>query len=220
MKFSKKEIRNAMLLYAVTNRAWLQDGQKLSDVVKEVLENGATFLQIREKDLEPEAFEAEAEKLKTLCNQYHVPFVVNDSVEIALQCGADGVHVGQSDIKGRDIRAIIGPDKILGISAGTIEEAVNAEKAGADYIGAGAVFGTSTKKNARTMTLEQLYEIQNAVSIPVVAIGGIGIHNIAQLSGSGVDGVAVVSAIFAAENPGKVTAQLLTLAREMVAHHA
>lgn len=220
MKFTQKEIKDSMLLYAITDQAWLKENQMLSDVVKEVLEHGATFLQIREKDLEPEAFEIEAEKLRTLCSQYHVPFVVNDSVEIALQCDADGVHVGQSDIKGRDIRALIGPDKILGISAGTVEEAIHAEKAGADYIGVGAVFGTTTKKNARTMSLEQLQAISNAVSIPVVAIGGISQQNVMQLAGSGVDGIAVISAIFADNNPGQATETLLTLSREMVAHHA
>ncbi|MBR2895684.1 MAG: thiamine phosphate synthase, partial [Oscillospiraceae bacterium] len=172
--------------------------------------------QIREKDLAPDAFETEAEKLKTLCKQYGVPFVVNDSVEIALRCHADGVHVGQSDIKGRDLRAILGADKILGISAGTVEEAVAAEKAGADYIGVGAVFTTSTKKNARSMTMERLREIVSSVSIPVVAIGGICAENIHQLCGSGVDGVAVVSAIFAAEDPGEATANLLKLAKEVV----
>ena len=132
MKFAKDEIRKAMLLYAVTDQMWLKDGEKLADVVEAVLQNGATFLQIREKDLAKDAFEAEAERLKTLCAQHGVPFVVNDSVEITLQCDADGVHVGQSDIKGRDTRAIIGPDKIPGISAGTVEEAVAAEKASAD----------------------------------------------------------------------------------------
>ncbi len=216
MKFTKDEIRKSMLLYAVTDRAWLKENESLTDVVKEVLENGATFLQIREKDLSADAFEAEAEKLKALCSAYKVPYVVNDSVEIALQCGADGVHVGQSDIKGRNIRGMIGPEKILGISAGTVEEAVAAEKAGADYIGVGAVFGTSTKKNARSMTMERLKEICEAVTIPVVAIGGIGAHNIEQLAGSGIDGVAVVSAIFAAENPGVATAKLLELSRRMV----
>ena len=216
MKFTKDEIRKAMLLYAVTDQMWLKEGEKLADVVESVLQNGATFLQIREKDLAEDAFEAEAERLKTLCAQYGVPFVVNDSVEIALQCDADGVHVGQSDIKGRDIRAIIGPDKILGISAGTVEEAVAAEKAGADYIGVGAVFPTGTKKNATPMTMELLKEIVSSVSIPVVAIGGISAENILQLRGSGVDGVAVVSAIFAAEDPGKATADLLKLAEEMV----
>ena len=217
MKFTKDEIRKAMLLYAVTDQMWLKEGETLSCVVEEVLKNGATFLQIREKDLAPDAFEAEAEKLKTLCAQHGVPFVVNDSVEIALQCDADGVHVGQSDIKGRDIRSIIGPDEILGISAGTVEEAIAAEKAGADYIGVGAIFGTSTKKNARSMTMERLKEIVSSVSIPVVAIGGISTENILQLCGSGVDGVAVVSAIFAAEDPGKATANLLKLAQEVVA---
>jgi len=219
MKFTRDEIRKAMLLYAVTDQMWLKEGETLGDVVESVLQNGATFLQIREKDLAQDAFEAEAERLKTLCAQHGVPFVVNDSVEIALQCDADGVHVGQSDIKGRDIRAIIGPDKILGISAGTVEEAVAAEKAGADYIGVGAIFTTSTKKNARSMTMEQLKEIVSCVSIPVVAIGGISAENILQLRGSGVDGVAVVSAIFAAEDPGKATADLLKLAEEMVASH-
>ena len=217
MKFTKDEIRKAMLLYAVTDQMWLKEGEKLADVVETVLQNGATFLQIREKDLAEDAFEAEAERLKTLCAQHGVPFVVNDSVEIALQCDADGVHVGQSDIKGRDIRAMIGPDKILGISAGTVKEAVAAEKAGADYIGVGAVFPTGTKKNATPMTMELLKEIVSSVSIPVVAIGGISAENILQLRGSGVDGVAVVSAIFAAEDPGKATADLLKLAKEMVA---
>jgi len=219
MKFTKDEIRKAMLLYAVTDQMWLKEGETLSDVVESVLENGATFLQIREKDLSPDAFEAEAERLKTLCARRGVPFVVNDSVEIALQCDADGVHVGQSDIKGRDIRTIIGPDKILGISAGTVEEAVAAENAGADYIGVGAIFGTSTKKNARNMTMERLKEIVSSVSIPVVAIGGISAENILQLCGSGVDGVAVVSAIFAAEDPGRATADLLQLAEQVVASH-
>ena len=219
MKFTKDEIRKAMLLYAVTDQMWLKEGEALTDVVESVLQNGATFLQIREKDLAQDAFEAEAARLKALCAQHGVPFVVNDSVEIALKIDADGVHVGQSDIKGRDIRAIIGPDKILGISAGTVEEAVAAENAGADYIGVGAIFGTSTKKNARNMTMEQLKAIVSAVSIPVVAIGGIGAGNILQLCGSGVDGVAVVSAIFAAENPGKATADLLKLAEELVASH-
>lgn len=216
MKFTKDEIRKAMLLYAVTDQRWLKAGENLCDVVDRVLQNGATFLQIREKDLEPAAFETEANRLKTLCAAYRVPFVVNDSVEIALAIDADGVHVGQSDIRGRDIRAMIGAEKILGISAGTVEEAQAAERAGADYIGVGAVFGTGTKENARVMTVERLREIAESVTIPVVAIGGIGAGNIAQLAGSGVDGVAVVSAIFAADDPGKATADLLIKARELV----
>lgn len=218
MNYTKDEIRRAMLLYAVTDQTWLKEGQTLLSVCEDVLANGATFLQIREKDLSPEAFEAEAAKLKALCERHRVPYVVNDSVEIALAIGADGVHVGQSDIRGRDIRAIIGPDKILGISAGTVAEAVAAEAAGADYIGVGAVFGTSTKRNARNLTVEQLRQIADAVSIPVVAIGGINASNLMELTGSGVDGVAVVSAIFAAEDPGTATRELLKLSKEMVAH--
>lgn len=218
MKFTKDEIRQAMLLYAVTDQRWLSAGQSLLSVCADVLENGATFLQIREKDLCEDAFEAEAVKLKALCKKYRVPYVVNDSVEIALRIDADGVHVGQSDIQGRDIRRLIGPDKILGISAGTVEEAIAAEEAGADYIGIGAVFETSTKKNARNLTAEKLREICNAVSIPVVAIGGINSKNLMELKDSGVDGIAVISAIFAAENPGKATRELLALSKEMVAH--
>lgn len=218
MKYTKDEIRSSMLLYAVTDRMWLKSGETLLDVCKDVLENGATFLQIREKDLNEADFEAEAQALKTLCAKYRVPFVVNDSVEIALDIDADGVHVGQSDIKGRDIRAMIGSEKILGISAGTVAEAIAAEKAGADYIGVGAVFGTSTKKDARNLSIEQLKEIKAAVSIPVVAIGGINASNLMELAGSNVDGVAVVSAIFAAENPGEATANLLKLSTEMVQH--
>ena len=218
MKFSKDEIRRGMLLYAVTDRSWLKEGQSLLSVCEDVLAGGATFLQIREKDLDADAFEAEAAGLKALCARYRVPYVVNDSVEIALAIDADGVHVGQSDIRGRDIRTLIGSDKILGISAGTVEEAIAAENAGADYIGVGAVFGTSTKKNARNLSMEKLQEICRAVSIPVVAIGGINAGNLLELSGSGVDGVAVVSAIFAAADPGKATALLLELAKEMVAN--
>ena len=218
MKFTKDEIRQSMLLYAVTDQSWLKEGQTLLSVCEEVLANGATFLQIREKDLNEKAFEVEAARLKELCAARRVPYVVNDSVEIALAIDADGVHVGQSDIRGRDIRAIIGPDRILGISAGTVEEAIAAETAGADYIGVGAVFPTGTKKNARNLSVEQLREISSAVSIPVVAIGGINAKNLPELKGSGVDGVAVVSAIFAAENPGKATRELLALSKEMVTH--
>lgn len=218
MKYSKEEIRKAMLLYAVTDRAWLKEGESLTDVCRSVLEHGATFLQIREKDLDEKSFEQEAGELKRLCASLQVPFVVNDSVEIALAIDADGVHVGQSDIRGRDIRALIGPDKILGISAGTVEEARAAEAAGADYIGVGAVFGTSTKKDARNLSVEKLREISDSVEIPVVAIGGIGRGNIRELTGSGIDGVAVVSAIFAAEDPGKAAEELLALSREVVSH--
>ena len=178
MKFSKDEIRKSMQLYAVTDRMWLKAGETLPEVVEQVLKNGATFLQLREKELDPVAIEKEAEQLKELCAHYHVPFVVNDSVEIALACHADGVHVGQSDIKGRDIRALIGPDRILGMTARTVEQAKAAEAAGADYIGVGAVFGTGTKKDAKKLEREVLEEICRSVTIPVVAIGGISRDNV------------------------------------------
>ena len=211
MKFTGDEIRKAMLLYAITDRTWLRETESLAEVCSHVLDNGATFLQIREKDLKEDDFEREAAELKTLCEKYRVPFVVNDNVQIALDIDADGVHVGQSDIRGRDIRSIIGPDKILGISAGTVEEALEAEKAGADYIGVGAVFGTSTKKDARNLTLEKLKEICTAVQIPAVAIGGINKNNIKEL-----EGIAVISAIFGAEDPGRAAGELYKLANDMV----
>lgn len=211
MNFTKDDL----LLYAVTDRSWLKPSQSLTEVCADVLKNGATFLQIREKDLDAVNFEAEARKLQDLCRTHGVPFVVNDSVEIALAMDADGVHVGQSDIRGRDIRAMIGPDKILGISAGTVEEALAAEAAGADYLGVGAVFGTTTKRNSRTGSLDQLRAVCAAVSIPVVAIGGINAGNLELLRGTGADGAAVVSAIFAADDPGKATAGLLARSKEV-----
>lgn len=219
MKFTKAEIKQSMLLYAVTDRMWLQEGQTLAQVTEEVLRGGATFLQIREKNLGHDAFLAESRELKALAARYHVPFVVNDDVEIALQCGADGVHVGQSDIKGRDIRALIGPDRLLGISANTVETALAAQAAGADYLGVGAVFGTTTKLDAVTLSVPALREICDAVDIPVVAIGGISAGNLPQLAGSGVDGVAVVSALFAQEDPRAAAERLLALSREMVSRH-
>ena len=218
MKFTSEEIRASMLLYAVSDRSWLKEGQTLVQVCEEILQNGVTFLQVREKDLDQAAFAAEAQQLKAVCARYHTPFVVNDSVEVAMEIDADGVHVGQSDIMGRDIRSMIGPDKILGISARTVEEAVAAQEAGADYIGVGAVFGSTTKKNARNLSVEKLREISNSVTIPVVAIVGINADNLPQLAGSGVDGVAVVSAIFAAECPGRAAANLHELSKGMICH--
>lgn len=217
MRFTKDEIRASMLLYAITDRAWLGT-RTLPDVVEEVLANGATFLQVREKGLDHDDFLAEARILKKQAERYHVPFVVNDSVEVALECNADGVHVGQSDIQGRDIRALIGPDKILGISANTVDTALAAQRAGADYIGVGAVFGTTTKKDAKNLSVTQLRAVCDAVDIPVVAIGGINAGNLLQLRGSGVDGVAVVSAIFAQPDPGAATKRLRELSEKSVGH--
>lgn len=183
--------------------------------VERVLAAGATFLQLREKELDQASFLAEAKELKALAARYRVPFVVNDSVEIAVQIGADGVHVGQSDIRGRDLRSLLGPEKILGVSANTVETAVRAEESGADYIGVGAVFGTTTKKDAQNITVQQLLEIRRAVSIPIVAIGGISAANIGKLAGSGIDGVSVISAIFAAPDPAAAARELRALSEKL-----
>ena len=218
MKFTKDEIRRGMTLYAVTDRTWLGD-RTLEQVVEEVLRGGATFLQLREKELKGEALLELARRIKEVAARYRVPFVVNDSVELALACDADGVHVGQRDLMGRDIRAIIGPDKILGITANTVELAVAAEKAGADYIGAGAVFGTTTKGDAKNLSLDTLGEICRSVTIPVVAIGGINAGNLPRLAGTGAAGAAVVSALFAQAQPEQAARALRALAEEVVAAH-
>ena len=216
MKFTKDEIRQGMTLYAVTDRSWLGE-RTLAQVVEEVLKGGATFLQLREKELDQATILAEAREIQAIAARYHVPFVINDSVDIALACDADGVHVGQTDLMGRDVRALIGPDKILGITANTVELAVAAERAGADYIGAGAVFGTTTKQNAKNLSLDTLKAICQAVSIPVVAIGGINADNLSQLTGTGAAGAAVVSALFAQKDPEKAARRLRALADKMVA---
>ncbi len=216
MDYTREEIRRAMTLYAVTDRAWLRPGQTLAEVCAAALAGGATFLQLREKELDRAQILAEAGELRALCAARHVPFVVNDSIELALAAGADGVHLGQSDLHGRDVRALIGPGRILGISAGTVAEAVAAEAAGADYIGVGAVFPTGTKKDAKPMPLSLLRDICGAVSIPAVAIGGIGEDNIGFLAGTGVSGVAVVSAIFATPDPEAAAGRMRALAEEML----
>ena len=213
MKFSAQNL----LLYAVTDRAWV-GRQTLLEQIESALKGGATLVQLREKSLPEEQLLQEAKEAAALCHRYGVPLIVNDSVEVALACDADGVHVGQSDIQGRDIRALIGPDRILGISANTVDTALAAQRAGADYIGVGAVFGTTTKKDAKNLTVEQLRAICSAVDIPVVAIGGISAGNILALRGSGVDGVAVVSAIFAQPDPGAAAKRLRALAEGLTAH--
>ena len=218
MKFTKDEIRQGMTLYAVTDRSWLGE-RTLAQVVEEVLKGGATFLQLREKELDQATILAEAREIQAIAARYHVPFVINDSVDIALVCDADGVHVGQADLMGRDVRALIGPDKILGITANTVELAVAAEQAGADYIGAGAVFGTTTKQNAKNLSLDTLKAICQAVSIPVVTIGGINADNLPNLTGTGAAGAAVVSALFAQKDPEAAAQNLRTLADKMVAGH-
>ena len=204
-----------MRLYAVTDRSWLGD-RKLAEQVKECLEGGVTFLQLREKNLDEEAFYQEALEIKKLCKEKRVPFIINDNVDVALRCDADGVHVGQSDMEAQDVRAKLGPDKIIGVSARMVEQAVKAEKMGADYLGVGAVFSTSTKLDAREVSWDTLKEICETVSIPVVAIGGITADNLSQLAGTGVDGVAVVSAIFAQKDIREAAQKLRKLSEDMV----
>ena len=205
-----------MLLYAVTDRAWL-NGASLKDKVELALKGGATFVQLREKCLDEDEFLKEAIEICALCREYGVPFVINDNVDIAVKCDADGVHVGQSDMAAEKARAVLGPDKIIGVSAHTVEEAVAAEKAGADYLGAGAMFATGTKKDISILSSDELRDICSAVSIPVVAIGGINSSNMVELKGTGVDGVAVVSAIFAQDDICAAAKELKALAGEYFA---
>ena len=211
MKCDKK----TMLLYAVTDRAWT-GAMTLYEQVEAALKNGVTCVQLREKELSDEEFLAEAKEIGKLCKSFNVPFIVNDNVKVAIKCGADGIHVGQDDMNVGKVRRMIGDDMILGVSAHTVEEALKAVKNGADYLGLGSVFTTTTKLDVSEMSAEVLREICEAVDVPCVAIGGISKNNISKLHGSSVDGVAVVSAIFAAEDPGKATAELLPLAEAMV----
>lgn len=188
--------KNALLLYAVTDRAWL-NGETLCEQVRKSLEGGATMVQLREKMLDEESFYREACEIKALCHEYNVPFIINDNVDIALRCDADGVHVGQTDMEAGNVREKLGPDKIIGVTCKTVEQALRAQAQGADYLGSGAMFPTGTKANAQRLSYEGLKEICGAVSIPVVAIGGITKDNLASLEGSGIAGIAVVSAIYA-----------------------
>ena len=185
-----------LLLYAVTDRNWL-DGETLYAQVEKALKGGVTFVQLREKALDEQAFLEEAKEIQKLCAQYHVPFVINDNVEIAAQIGADGVHVGQSDMEAGDVREKLGLDRIIGVSAQTVEQAVRAQERGADYLGVGAVFPTGSKADAVEVSHETVRAITEAVDIPVIAIGGITKDNVSELSGTGICGIAVISAIFA-----------------------
>ena len=216
MKAEKRDdLARSLLLYAVTDRHWLGD-RTLYDVVRESLEGGVTFLQLREKDLDEEAFFDEAVKLQAMAKDYGVPFVINDNVDIAIKMNADGVHVGQHDMEAGDVRALIGPDKILGVSAQTVDQAVLAEKRGADYLGVGAVFPTGSKDDADDVSFETLKAICRAVSIPVVAIGGITLENTPDLTGSGICGIAVISAIYARDNIKEASAALRKASYDMV----
>ena len=204
----------SLRLYAVTDRHWL-NGRTLAECVEQAIDGGASFVQLREKNLDQESFMREAEELKKLCAARAVPFVINDNVEIAKKVGADGVHVGQSDMACLEARKILGEDAIIGVSAQTVEQAVLAEKPGADYLGVGAVFATGSKDDAESVSIDTLKEICQAVKIPVVAIGGINAGNVHQLKGSGIAGVSVISAIFANDDIRAATKLLADKAADL-----
>ena len=211
MKCDSKTMR----LYAVTDRAWTGK-QSLYEQVEAALKGGATCVQLREKELDEAAFLEEALALTALCRRYGVPLFINDNVDIAIRCGADGIHVGQEDMAADRVREKVGDGMMIGVSVHSVEEALEAERNGADCLGAGAMFSTSTKTDVDLLPKEVLRDICGAVSIPVVAIGGIGRSNIMELAGTGVDGVALVSAIFSAEDITSECRALLAMSEEMV----
>lgn len=205
--------RKMLTLYAVTDRSWLGN-DTLYQQVEKALMGGVTMVQLREKNLSREEFEEEAKKLLPLCRAYKAPLIINDDVELAKKTDADGVHIGQSDMQIQEAREILGCDKIIGVTAKTVAQAKEAEAAGADYLGSGAVFGSSTKKDAIPMEHSLLQEICKSVKIPVVAIGGITAENAMQLKGRGMDGIAVVSGIFASSDIKQAAQTLRAIAEE------
>ena len=209
----KDKIKKAMQLYLVTDRHWLK-AHSLYEDVEAAINGGVTCVQLREKHLNHQLFVQEAKELKELCNQNQIPLIINDDVEVMLEVDADGIHVGQSDMQAQDVRKLIGSDKVLGVSVQTVEQAITAQNAGADYLGVGAVF--PTKDDAIEVDLATLQDICQHVDIPIVAIGGINQENLLQLKGSGIDGIAVVSAIMAAEDIIEVTKQLKEKTKELL----
>ena len=206
-----------MLVYAVTDRTWL-NGSTLKQQVEQAIKGGATLIQLREKELSYTAFLEQAIQLKKVTDKYHIPLIINDNVDVAKAVNAEGVHVGQKDMEAGAVRQKLGENKIIGVSVQTVEQALLAQKQGADYLGVGAVFSTSTKLDASEVSFETLQKICDAVSIPVVAIGGINAQNIMQLKNSGINGVAVVSAIFAQKDIIQATKELTNLAKQIVSY--
>ncbi|MCI8405028.1 MAG: thiamine phosphate synthase [Clostridia bacterium] len=211
MNIDKKSLR----LYAVTDRTWL-DGRQLTEDVEKALKGGATMIQLREKNLNTNDFILSAERIKKICDKYHIPLIINDNIDVALAANASGVHIGQSDMTAAAARKVLGPDKIIGVTAKTVLQAQEAEKYGADYIGSGAVFGSSTKRNAKKMELDTLRSITALVDIPVVAIGGITGDNIFELSNTGIAGAAVISGIFAQNDIEKAAEDLYNKIGEII----
>ena len=207
--------KESMLVYAITDRHWT--GEKtLEQQVDEVLKNGATFLQIREKNMPHDELVKEAVLIKEIAKKYNVPVVIDDDIYAVIESGVDGVHIGQKDMDYIEARKLLGDDKIIGMTAPSVELAKKAEKLGADYIGAGAVFNTSTKKDTKPLELSTLREICSSISIPVVAIGGIDHSYVRKLKGTDIDGVAVISALFGADDPGEATRELVSIMKDVV----
>ena len=212
------ELKNSLLLYAVTDRTWLGKNfccETLCDAVLQAIEGGATLVQLREKELSEKEFLDEAFSIKEICTSKKIPLIINDNVKIAKETDAFGVHIGQSDMELKEARKILGAKKIIGVSCQTVEQALQAEKNGADYLGVGAVFSTSTKTDADNVPLSTLKDICQSVKIPVVAIGGISLQNMSQLKGSGIAGVSVISAIFAQQDICGATKELKSSAEKL-----
>ncbi len=207
--------KKKLLLYAVTDRRWLGE-DTLCRQVEEAVKGGVTFIQLREKEMEHGEFLKEALEIKTLCGRYEVPLVINDDVRIAAVSGADGVHLGQGDMALEEARKILGEDRIIGVSARTVEQALEAEKNGADYIGAGSVFSTGSKADAVKISYDTLKAICSSVSIPVIAIGGVNAENVRELSGSGICGIAAISAVFGKGDTRKAASNLRQIVEETV----
>ena len=213
------ELKKSLLLYAVTDRAWLGKNfccETLSDAVLQAIEGGATLIQLREKEIPEKEFLDEVFRIKEICTSKKIPFIINDNVKIAKETDACGVHIGQSDMELKEARKILGAEKIIGVSCQTVEQALQAEKNGADYLGVGAIFSTSTKADADNVSISTLNEICRAVKIPVVAIGGISLQNMSQLKGSGIAGVSVISAIFAQQDIRGATKELKASAEKLI----
>ena len=207
--------KKILQLYAVTDRQWLQKGQSLADVVEAAILGGATLIQLREKTMDDVSFICEAMEVKKVTDAYGIPLIINDNLKVCLACDAAGVHVGQDDLRAEKVRELLGPDKIIGVTAKTVEQAKAAVRQGADYLGSGAMFGSSTKSEARPMTLDEFKEIRRSVSVPIVLIGGIDAENIRELKGSGAQGVAVVSGIFAQPDVEAAARKLKKLSLEV-----
>lgn len=215
-KTINKTLKEQLLLYAVTDRTWLKDTETLAQKVEQAILGGVTMVQLREKDLNKESFLEEAKSINTVCDRYQVPFLINDHVDIAKEVNASGVHLGQDDVTLPEARKILGEDKIIGISAHNVKEARKAQEEGADYLGVGAAFVTGTKADAKPIDFHLLQEICNTVSIPVVAIGGITLENMEGLRGTNIDGIAVVSALFADRDITDKARRLQTKMKEMI----